>query len=244
MTRIANTIRPTLMASSPKFASQKAELSTEVKSTTASSKGSSVDKASTIMVTGAAGYIGSHFAWDLLSHSDYKVLAVDDQSSGEADAISTLKKAFPGRVKYFKGKVSDSRLATLMKTFKVKAVVHYAGKISVGESEKDPIKYWDGNTAETIKLLSSMKEADVRNFVFSSTAAVYGMPEEVPIAEEAPKKPINSYGRSKLAVENVLEDLHSHTDETGRPLLNYVALRYFNVIGAHPDRLLGENQCG
>jgi UDP-glucose 4-epimerase len=199
------------------------------------------DSSKTLLVTGAAGYIGSHFVYKALEETPYTIVAVDDESSGKPAAIKTLQTAFPGRVKYFNVAVSDKRLATIMKTFKVDGVVHYAGKISVKESEENPIKYWQGNTAETINLLASMQEAGVKNLVFSSTAATYGEPKRLPIKETDPKEPVNTYGRSKLMVEHILEDVHNHKNPEGKPLLNYIALRYFNVIGAHPKGLLGEN---
>jgi UDP-glucose 4-epimerase len=195
-----------------------------------------------ILVTGAAGYIGSHFTDAFLRQNQTaQVVAVDDLSQGDTKAISRLQKNFPGRVKFFNISVGDRRLASIMQTFKVKAVVHYAGKISVGESEMDPSKYWDGNTAETIRLIRSMDKANVRKMVFSSTAAVYGQPDTVPIREDLPKKPINTYGRSKAMVEDVLSDMNAHRGADGKPLLSFIGLRYFNVAGAHPEAQLGEN---
>jgi UDP-glucose 4-epimerase len=194
-----------------------------------------------IMVTGGAGYIGSHFCdWFLKQNATGKVMIVDDLSFGNPQAVEVLQKRYPGRVAFYNKAVSDPELVDLLKAHHIQGVIHYAGKISVPESEANPALYWDGNTAETIKLIHSLTKANINTMVFSSTAATYGQPKTVPIQETDPTLPINTYGRSKLMVEHIMNDMHQHKTKDGKPQLNYIALRYFNVAGASDDASLGE----
>jgi UDP-glucose 4-epimerase len=171
-----------------------------------------------ILVTGGAGYIGSHMA-GMLIESGYNVVVLDNLSTG-------VKPWLAKGVKFVKGDLlvmDDCR--KVFKKYPVGAVMHFAAKIVVPESMSDPILYYRNNVGGTLNLLQAMKEAKVRRIVFSSTAAVYGNPEDVPLKETSVTKPESPYGASKLMVEKVLED----AAKAG--LLEYIALRYFNVAG-------------
>jgi len=181
-----------------------------------------------VLVTGGAGYIGSHFV-RLLCERDVEVAVVDDLSAGHREAV-------PKQASFTRASVGDrSAIAAVLASHRPDAVVHFAGLIQVGESVKQPDRYWAGNLGQTLALLDEVVRAGVRSFVFSSTAAVYGTPDEVPIPEDHPRRPINAYGASKLAVEMALADY-------GRAFeLRYAALRYFNAAGAHPSGELAEH---
>ena len=179
-----------------------------------------------VLVVGGAGYIGSHFA-KCLAHCGQVPVVLDNLCSGSADAV-----------RYGPLVVGDAGDVPLLReTFRahhVDAVVHFASHIQVGESVADPAKYYANNVAETLRLLDAMREAGIGRFVFSSTAAVYGLPQSTPMAETHPQRPINPYGRSKLIIEQILED---YARAYG---LRYASLRYFNAAGADPDGELGE----
>ncbi|WP_373531753.1 UDP-glucose 4-epimerase GalE [Vampirovibrio sp.] len=200
------------------------------------SKISKVSNDEFILVTGGAGYIGSHFVNEYLMQKPacQKVVVLDDLSEGHLGAIQALKKRYPGRIRFVKAKVGDGKVQGLMGRFKVKAIVHFAASASVSESQEDPMKYLDNNVSQTIQLLKSALNKGVKRFVFSSTAAVYGNPTEVPIVETSPTRPINNYGASKLNMEQSLAQLK----EAGK--MDYVALRYFNAAGADEAGKLGE----
>ena len=181
-----------------------------------------------VLVTGGAGYIGS-FITHLLTARGYKPIVLDNLSLGHRAAV--------GRgIKLIEGDLSDRGL--LDRTFKaarVDAVMHFAAFSAVGESMEDPLGYYHNNVANTVNLLVAMKEAGVQDFIFSSSAAVYGNPTEIPIKEEHPQKPINPYGRAKSIVERILEDASRAYGS------RYVSLRYFNAAGADPDGNMGED---
>jgi UDP-glucose 4-epimerase len=182
----------------------------------------------TILVTGGAGYIGSHMVLELLDNGE-KVVVLDNLSTG-------FRWAVPGEAPLVVGDFGDrSALDELFKRFDIEAVIHFAAKIVVPESVADPLGYYENNTAKARTLLQAAVEKRVRHFIFSSTAAVYGEPKTTPVREEAEKNPINPYGRSKLMVEWMLEDTaRAHP-------LTYVALRYFNVAGADPAHRSGQS---
>lgn len=179
-----------------------------------------------ILVTGAGGYIGSHMA-DLLKAEGRQVIVLDDFSTGFRDAIRD--------VKLYEGSTGDEALvARIFRENPVAAVIHFASFISVGESVAEPSKYYENNVSHTLSLLKQMALHDVKRFIFSSTAAVYGNPTEIPIPEHHPQSPINPYGLSKWMVERALGDF-------GRAYgMRSVCLRYFNAAGAHPLGHLGE----
>jgi UDP-glucose 4-epimerase len=180
-----------------------------------------------ILVTGGAGYVGSHAArW--LSRAGHDVWIYDNLSLGHRAA------ALPGRL--IVGELSDdAKLQTDLREHSIEAVMHFAAFALVGESVLDPAKYYRNNIAATISLLEAMRSARVSKLVFSSTTATYGAPKTIPITEDEPQLPINPYGFSKLVVERALAD-YAHAYGLG-----YAALRYFNAAGASPDGDLGED---
>lgn len=179
-----------------------------------------------ILITGGAGYIGSHTA-KALALAGFEPIVLDDLSTGHPELVRW-------------GPLVEADIADIdavercVKKYSIAAVIHFAGLISVGESIEDPRRYYETNTLGTFRLLSAILDAGVRHFVFSSTAAVYGHPESVPIVEAHPRAPINPYGHSKAMVEAVLED---YSRAHG---LKAAMLRYFNAAGADPDGETGE----
>jgi len=179
-----------------------------------------------ILVVGGAGYIGSHMVLDLL-RAGYPVVTLDDLSRGHRDLL-------PGG-DFVEGDVGDrNTLAQVFSRYPVRAVMHFAAHSLVGESVQYPLLYYRNNVANTISLLEAMQDADVRHFIFSSSAAVYGEPAQVPITEEQPPQPTNPYGATKLAVERLLADYSQASD------LTYSVLRYFNAAGADASGAPGE----
>ncbi len=179
-----------------------------------------------ILVVGGAGYIGSHMV-KLLGERGCAVTTLDDLSSGHRDAVLTGD--------FVQGDMADTELLrSLFARRKYDAVMHFASFIEVGESVGEPAKYYRNNVANTLTLLSAMREAGVDRFIFSSTAAIFGTPQYVPIDERHPRAPINPYGRTKNMVEDVLGDYERAYG------LRSVCLRYFNAAGADPDGRLGE----
>lgn len=180
-----------------------------------------------ILVTGGAGYIGSHMVKTLVL-AGREVVVLDDLSSGHEDAVH--KKA-----RFVRGDIRDrAKVAALVKEHAVTGVVHFAAKIQVGESMVRPRMYFQDNLVATLALLETLLDGGVGAFILSSTAAVYGDPEYTPIDEAHPTKPVNTYGESKLFIEHALRRYH---DAYG---LKYAALRYFNASGADPAAGLGE----
>lgn len=179
------------------------------------------------LVTGGAGYVGSHMVRTLLD-AGHEVVVLDDLSTGFRDAV-------PEAARFVEGDVADVPAVTaLLRGERVDAVLHFAARIRVEESVSDPRRYWQGNLVASLALLEAVLDAGAPPFVFSSTAAVYGDPEEVPIDEDHPKRPVNPYGETKLAIERALA---SYGAAYG---LRWAALRYFNAAGAHAEAGLGE----
>ena len=180
-----------------------------------------------ILVTGAAGYIGSHMI-RLLSDAKESVVGFDNLSKGHREAVAG--------VTLIEGDLHDAALLKLaFREHEIEEVIHFAGSIIVPESMENPEKYYFNNVAGSLSLLRVMREEGVGKVVFSSSAAVYGEPESIPLTEDAKTLPVNVYGRSKLMIEHVLAD---YSTAYG---LQYIALRYFNVAGAHPDGSIGED---
>lgn len=180
-----------------------------------------------ILVCGGAGYIGSHTVKELIEK--YEVVVLDNLSTGYPFLIEE-------RVTFINGDLGDeSVLDKVFTEHKIDAVFHFAANSLVGESVQNPLKYYSNNVQATITLLQKMVEYGVGNFIFSSTAATYGMPDTDLITEETPNNPINPYGRSKLMIEQVLEDVVKVHD------FQYIILRYFNAAGAHASGEIGES---
>lgn len=184
----------------------------------------------TILVTGGAGYIGSH-AVLALCRAGYKVVVLDNLVYGHRDIVEKVL-----QVELVVGDTSSRALLdTLFTTHDISAVMHFAAYAYVSESVTDPAKYYRNNVIGTLTLLEAMTAASIQKFVFSSTCATYGLPNAVPIAEDHPQNPINPYGASKLMVERILSDFDVAYN------LNSVCFRYFNAAGADPTGLLGED---
>lgn len=180
-----------------------------------------------ILVVGGAGYIGSHLVKELVEKEE--VIVLDNLATGHEEAIDSLAVFVKGDL----GKAED--LEPIFTKYPIKAVMHFAAFSLVGESVQDPYKYYENNVANTLTLLRVMLKYNVKNFIFSSTAATYGIPEDEIITENSLTAPINPYGKSKLMVEQMLADFHAAYG------LNYVVLRYFNAAGAHQSGEIGEN---
>ncbi|MEY8435292.1 UDP-glucose 4-epimerase GalE [Streptococcus hyointestinalis] len=183
-----------------------------------------------ILVLGGAGYIGSHMVDRLIEKGDEEVVVVDNLVTGHRQAVHE-------KARFYEGDIADKDF--MRKVFsenpEIDAIIHFAAFSLVAESVAEPLKYFDNNTAGMISLLEVMHEFDVKKIVFSSTAATYGIPEEVPVPETAPQKPINPYGESKLMMETIMK----WTDQAYG--IKFVALRYFNVAGAKPAGSIGED---
>lgn len=185
-----------------------------------------------ILVTGGAGYIGSHCVLALLKQN-YDVVVFDSLDTGHIETIETLSKF--GNLTFIKGNLQNLEdIENVFKTHKIDAVIHFAAFSQVGESVKNPQKYYYNNVFGTLNLLNAMLNHNVKKIVFSSTAATYGEPEYVPIDEKHPQMPINPYGNSKLMVERIMDDYDKAYG------LKSVRLRYFNVAGADKDCNIGE----
>ncbi len=184
-----------------------------------------------ILVTGGAGYIGSH-AVLALRDAGWPVVVIDNLVTG-------FRWAVPEGVGFVEGNIADEALVLdTIKTHKIGAIMHFAGSVVVPESVENPLKYYRNNTAASRSLIESAVNGGVKHFIFSSTAATYGIPETVPVREDMPKVPINPYGTSKLMTEAMLADVAA-----AHPM-NYCALRYFNVAGADPDGRTGQSTAG
>lgn len=193
----------------------------------------------TILVTGAAGYIGSHTCVELLSNG-YVVVAVDNLCNSSEEALKRVEQITGHVIPFYKADVRDrAALDALLRTHRIDAAIHFAGLKAVGESVAEPLAYFENNVGGSVTLLQALRDAGVRKFLFSSSATVYGDPESVPISESARLSTTNPYGRSKLMVEQVLEDL-ANSD----PSWAIGVLRYFNPVGAHPSGLIGEDPRG
>lgn len=180
-----------------------------------------------IFITGGAGYIGSHTV-KLLGSQGHELLILDNLSTGHPWALlhGSLVECDLGE---------KSRVRDILGSFRPDAVIHFAASIEVEESVREPLKYYENNVVNTLNLLEAMIALGIRNFIYSSSAAVYGNPEEIPAMETADLKPINPYGTTKAMVEQVLQDLAAAKD------FRYIALRYFNVAGADPESRIGQD---
>ena len=192
-----------------------------------------------ILVTGGAGYIGSHTCLELLQ-AGYEVIVVDNLSNSSEESLERVQRLTGKRLEFHKVDLLDREgLDAVFEKSHPDAVIHFAGLKAVGESVTIPLRYYHNNVTGTVILCEVMGSHNVKNIVFSSSATVYGDPHKVPITEDFPLSPTNPYGRTKLIIEEILRDLHG-SDEAWRVVL----LRYFNPVGAHPSGVIGEDPHG
>jgi UDP-glucose 4-epimerase len=189
-----------------------------------------------ILVTGGAGYIGSHTCVELLN-SGYEVIVIDNLSNSKEESLKRVQKITGKKLKFYKEDLLDKKaLAAIFAKSKIDSVIHFAGLKAVGESVQIPLKYYHNNVTGTLILLEAMNEYNIKNIVFSSSATVYGDPHKVPITEDFPLSVTNPYGRSKLMIEDILRDLYVADKE-----MNIAILRYFNPVGSHKSGAIGES---
>lgn len=193
-----------------------------------------------VVVTGGAGYIGSHTVVEL-QHSGYQVIIIDNFSNSDKNVIDAIEKITGEKPLLAAFDLSDEcQTRNFFASHHVDAIIHFAAYKYVGESVEQPLRYYRNNFFTTLNLLTAMKEQNIRHFVFSSSCTVYGEPDHLPVTEETPIKPaICPYGNTKQVIEEILSDV-ANVDKN----LNIIALRYFNPIGAHHSALIGERPNG
>ncbi|MNJ25745.1 UDP-glucose 4-epimerase [compost metagenome] len=189
-----------------------------------------------ILVTGGAGYIGSHTCVELLE-AGHEIIIYDNFSNSSPLAIKRIEEITGKAINFVSGDILDQKtLEQTIHLYNCDTVIHFAGLKSVGESTSDPISYYENNVAGTLSLLKAMKSLNVKNIVFSSSATVYGQPQFLPLTETHPLSTTNPYGNSKLVIENILRDVFASS-----PDWSITILRYFNPAGAHSSGLIGED---
>ena len=192
-----------------------------------------------VLLTGGAGYIGSHTAVELIE-AGHDVVIVDDLSNSNEKVLERLKEITGKDIKFYKADVADDeKLEEIFEENNLDAVIHFAGFKAVGESVRKPLDYYENNLCTTFNLIKKMKKYNVKNLVFSSSATVYGVPKQVPLKEDMDTWCTNPYGWTKFMNERILIDISN-----ANPELSVVLLRYFNPIGAHSSGLIGENPNG
>ncbi|MBR3908534.1 MAG: UDP-glucose 4-epimerase GalE [Clostridia bacterium] len=192
-----------------------------------------------ILVTGGAGYIGSHTCVEM-QNAGYDIVVIDNLDNSSAEALKRVEKITGKAIKFYEEDVRNKEaLRKIFKDNKIEAVIHFAGLKAVGESVREPIMYYDNNLISTLVLLEVMNEFGVKKFVFSSSATVYGVATKMPLVEGMPLGAINPYGRTKYFIEEMLRDLYVADKEWSIALL-----RYFNPIGAHESGTIGEDPKG
>lgn len=193
----------------------------------------------TILVTGGAGYIGSHTSIELIE-AGYDIVIVDNFSNSKTEAVRRVESIVNRKITFYKADVCDKdAMRKIFSAHKFDAVINFAGYKAVGESVEKPLEYYENNIYGMLALLDVMREFKVKNLVFSSSATVYGNPHTVPITEDFPLSTTNPYGSTKLFIEYILKDLAKADKE-----FNIAILRYFNPVGAHPSGLIGEDPNG
>lgn len=192
-----------------------------------------------ILVTGGAGYIGSHTAVELLEKGE-NIVIVDNLSNSSIDVIDKIKKITKKEFKFYQIDILDEKsMQQIFRENNIEAVIHFAGLKAVGESVEKPLEYYYNNITGTLVLLKVMKENNCKKIVFSSSATVYGSPKTVPITEDFPLSSSNPYGATKVMIEQILQDVYKSDEE-----FRIIMLRYFNPIGAHKSGLIGEDPKG
>lgn len=193
----------------------------------------------TILLTGGAGYVGSHTCLALLEQG-YDVVVIDDLSNSSEESLRRVSALTGREVAFHLGDVRDgAALDAVLDAHPIDVVIHFAGLKAVGESATEPLRYYDVNIGGTISLLHALERHGVKQFVFSSSATVYGDPETVPVTETSPLSATNPYGRTKLYIESLLTDVAA-----ADPAWNIALLRYFNPVGAHESGRIGEDPSG
>jgi len=193
----------------------------------------------TILVTGGAGYIGSHTDVELLNRG-YDVVVLDNLVNSSKIALERVEKITGKKVKFYPYDMRDREgMEKVFSENKIDAVIHFAGLKAVGESCQKPLEYYDNNIYGTLVLLETMRKHNVKTFIFSSSATVYGTPERLPLTEDCRLSTTNPYGSTKLYIEGILQDVYKADNSW-----NMILLRYFNPIGAHSSGLIGENPRG
>lgn len=192
-----------------------------------------------ILITGGAGYIGSHTCLEMLN-AGYEVVVIDNLDNSSEESLCRVEEITGKSLKFYKEDVRDKNaLRKIFTENRIEAVIHFAGLKAVGESVREPIRYYDNNLISTLSLLEVMTEFSVKKIVFSSSATVYGVATEMPLKEGMPLGAINPYGRTKLFIEEILRDLY-----VADPEWSIALLRYFNPIGAHKSGRIGEDPKG
>ena len=192
-----------------------------------------------ILITGGAGYIGSHTCIELIK-AGYEVVVVDNLCNSSLESLKRVQNLADCDIPFHKVDVRDkAALTQVFKQYSIDGVIHFAGLKAVGESVEKPIEYYDTNVGGTFILTDVMREFDCKTFVFSSSATVYGDPQAVPIKENSPLSVTNPYGRSKLMIEEFFQDVFAADDSW-----HIALLRYFNPVGAHKSGLIGEDPNG
>ncbi|NVK34291.1 MAG: UDP-glucose 4-epimerase GalE [Rhodobacteraceae bacterium] len=192
-----------------------------------------------VLVTGGAGYIGSHCCVTFLE-AGHDVVVLDNLSNSSAESLTRVAELTGRSVHFEQCDIRDrAHVETILRKHSCESVVHFAGLKAVGESVEDPLRYYENNVGGTVQLLSAMQACNVKTIIFSSSATVYGEPQSLPLREDHPTAPLNPYGESKLMVEQILKDL-----KTSDPEWRIAILRYFNPTGAHASGLIGEDPRG
>lgn len=192
-----------------------------------------------ILVTGGAGYIGSHTVVELLLR-DFDVVVVDNLTNSARESLARVQVITGRSVKFIEGDIRDRPvLRDIFQKFTIQAVIHFAGLKAVGESVENPVLYYDNNVGGSVSLIEVMSEYNCKNLVFSSSATVYGDPMKLPLDESCPTSTTNPYGTTKLVVENFLREVSQSDNDW-----SVVVLRYFNPVGAHASGMIGENPIG
>ena len=203
-----------------------------------------MDKAKTILVTGGAGYIGSHACVALLEEG-YKLVVIDNLVNSSRLSLSRVQEITGKKIDFIEIDIGDAiALERLFKQYSIDAVMHFAGLKAVGESCIDPLLYYHNNVAGTLNLCSVMQNHDVGRIIFSSSATVYGEPQTVPVLESFPLQATNPYGNSKKIVEDIFRDLAEADRLSNNNFWRVGLLRYFNPVGAHPSGMIGEAPSG
>lgn len=189
-----------------------------------------------VLVTGGAGYIGSHTCVQLLD-AGYEVVVADNLSNSKEEALKRVEKITGKKVDFYPVDVCDEeKVRQIFSDHTIGAVIHFAAYKAVGESVQYPLSYYHNNLLSAINIIKVMQEFNVKDFVFSSSATVYGQPESVPIKEDFPLSATNPYGYTKLMIEQMLQDVYK-----ANPSMNIAILRYFNPVGAHESGMIGED---